>query len=98
MSNNWEAIEREADNYAKITKAGFVRGQFVELLDFLPTASVITKKFRNQSALVTERGVADLKCYIALNGPLTGKELETLLPLLPNVYKPCMDRVWSGPI
>jgi serine/threonine protein kinase len=76
MSNNWEAIEREADNYAKITKAGFLRGQFTELLDYLPTASVITKKFRNQSALVMERGVTDLKRYLSVNGPLKGKELR----------------------
>lgn len=76
MSNNWEAIEREADNYAKITKSGLLRGQFVSLLDFLPTASVITKKFRNNSALVMERGVVDLKRYLSMNGALTGKELR----------------------
>ena len=76
LSNNWEAIEREADNYAKITKAGLWRGQFVSLIDFLPTASVVTKKFRNQSALVMERGVTDLKRYISVNGPLQGKELR----------------------
>jgi len=76
ISNNWEAIEREADNYAKITKAGLWRGQFVSLIDFLPTASVVTKKFRNQSALVMERGVTDVKRYISLNGPLKGKELR----------------------
>jgi serine/threonine protein kinase len=76
ISKNWEAIEREADNYAKITKAGFFRGQFVELIDFLPTASVISKKFSNQSALIMDRGVADLKRYIALNGKLQGKELR----------------------
>jgi len=76
LSNNWEAIEREADNYAKITKAGFWRGQFVSLIDFLPTASVVTQKFKNQSALVMERGVTDLKRYISVNGPLKGKELR----------------------
>jgi serine/threonine protein kinase len=76
MSNNWEALEREADNYAKITKAGFFRGQFVALLDFLPTASIISPKFKSQSALVMERGVVDLKRYIAMNGKLEGKELR----------------------
>lgn len=76
MSSNWEALEREADNYTKITKAGFLRGQFVALLDFLPTASIISKKFKNQSALVMERGVADLKRYIAVNGKLEGRELR----------------------
>ena len=76
MSTNWEAIEREADNYAKITKAGLFRGQFVALIDFLPTASVLTKKFRNFSALVMERGVSDLKRYINMNGPLEGRELR----------------------
>lgn len=76
MSTNWEALEREADNYAKITKAGFLRGQFVGLLDFLPTASIISNKFKSQSALVMERGVVDLKRYIAVNGKLEGKELR----------------------
>ena len=76
ISSNWEAIEREADNYAKITKAGLWRGQYVSLIDFLPTASVVTKKFQGQSALVMERGVTDLKRYIAMNGPLEGKELR----------------------
>lgn len=76
MSTNWEALEREADNYAKITKAGFFRGQFVALLDFLPTASIISTKFKSQSALVMERGVVDLKRYVAMNGKLEGRELR----------------------
>jgi serine/threonine protein kinase len=76
MSTNWEALEREADNYARITKAGLLRGQFVSLLDFLPTASIISKKFISMSALVMERGVVDLKRYVAMNGKLEGKELR----------------------
>lgn len=76
ISSNWEAIEREADNYSKITKSGLIRGQFAELVDYLPTASVVTKKFKNQSALVMERGVTDLKRYIAVNGKLEGSELR----------------------
>jgi hypothetical protein len=76
VSKNWEAIEREAANYQKITKAGVTRGQFVSLIDFLPTASVITKRYGTSSALVMERGAVDLKRYIAMNGPLTGKELR----------------------
>lgn len=76
VSKNWEAIEREASNYQRITKSGVARGQFVSLIDFLPTASVITKKYDQSSALVMERGAVDLKRYIALNGPLKGKELR----------------------
>jgi serine/threonine protein kinase len=76
MSTNWEALEREADNYARITKAGLWRGQFVSLLDYLPTASVISKKFANMGALVMERGVVDVKRYISMNGKLEGKELR----------------------
>jgi Protein kinase domain len=76
ISTNWEAIQREADNYAKITKTGLIRGQFTELIDYLPIASVISKKFKSQSALVMERGVTDLKRYIAINGALTGAELR----------------------
>jgi serine/threonine protein kinase len=76
VSKNWEAIEREAENYAKITKAGFWRGQFVELLDFLPEASTFSKKFPNMSALVMERGALDLKRYISINGQLKGRRLR----------------------
>ena len=76
VSKNWEAIEREAANYNRITKAGVTRGQFVSLIDFLPTASVITKRYSSQSALVMERGAVDLKRYLTINGALTGKELR----------------------
>lgn len=76
VSKNWEAIEREAANYQRITKAGVTRGQFVSLIDFLPTASVITKRYAQQSALVMERGALDLKKYININGALDGKELR----------------------
>lgn len=76
MSKNWEAIQREADNYSKITKTGLIRGQFTDLIDYLPIASVITKKFKSQSALVMQRGVTDLKRYIAINGALNGPELR----------------------
>ena len=76
VSKNWEAIEREAANYNRITKSGVTRGQFVTLIDFMPTASVITKRYASESALVMERGAVDLKKYIAINGPLTGKELR----------------------
>jgi serine/threonine protein kinase len=76
LSKNWEAIEREAGNYAKITKSGFARGQFVQLIDYLPTASTETKKFKDLSALVMERGSLDLKRYLQINGPLEGKDLR----------------------
>ena len=76
MSKNWEALEREADNYAQITKAGLFRGQFVNLIDYLPTASIISKKFTTMSAIVMERGVIDLKRYVSMNGKLEGKELR----------------------
>lgn len=76
VSKNWEAIEREAANYNRITKAGVTRGQFVNLIDFLPTASVITKKYSLSSALVMERGAIDLKRYISINGALKGKQLR----------------------
>ena len=76
VSKNWEAIEREAANYNLITKAGVTRGQFVSLIDFLPTASVITKKYSLSSALVMERGAIDLKKYIGINGALKGRELR----------------------
>ncbi|KAL7580830.1 hypothetical protein ACA910_001105 [Epithemia clementina (nom. ined.)] len=76
ISANWEALEREAANYNRITKEGVTRGQFVTLYDYLPTASIITKKFSTQSAIVVERGTVDLKKYININGALEGKELR----------------------
>jgi len=76
LTANWEALEREASNYNRITKAGVTRGQFVFLMDYLPTASIITKKFAKESALVIERGTVDLKKYISINGRLEGKELR----------------------
>lgn len=76
LSANWEALEREASNYNTITKAGMTRGQFVTLVDYLPKASVITKSLSGLSALVIERGTIDMKKYIAVNGPLQGKELR----------------------
>jgi len=76
ISANWEALEREASNYNRITKGGFTRGQFVFLYDYWPTASVITKKFQKDAAIVVERGSVDLKKYIAINGRLEGKELR----------------------
>ena len=76
VSGNWEALEREAANYNRITKEGMTRGQFVTLYDYLPTASVITKKLSTQSAIVVERGTVDLKKYISINGALKGKELR----------------------
>ena len=76
LSSNFEAIDRENDNYGRITKSGFSRGQFVQLVKYFPTASEMARKFRSQSALVLERGVIDLKRYVAENGKLEGKELR----------------------
>jgi serine/threonine protein kinase len=76
ISNNWEALEREEENYRRITQSGFTRGQFVQLYDYLPTASLVTKKFQNFSALVMERGIIDLKRYISENGALSGRDLR----------------------
>lgn len=76
LSTNYEALDRENENYARITKSGLLKGQFVKLLEFYPVASEITKKFRNMSALVLERGMVDLRQYISTNGPLQGKELR----------------------
>ncbi|GKY91213.1 hypothetical protein MPSEU_000094000 [Mayamaea pseudoterrestris] len=76
ISKNWEALQREYENYGKITKTGLARGQFVGLLDYLPIAREGSAKFRNRSALVLERGSMDLRKYLAKNGPLTGRQLR----------------------
>lgn len=76
ISSNMEAMDREANNFAKITRSGLSRGKFVKLVDVLMPASIITKKFGSMAALVLERGVVDLKRYIGENGALEGKELR----------------------
>jgi serine/threonine protein kinase len=76
LSKNWEAIEREHDNYSKITKTGVARGQFVRCLNYFPTASEVTRKYKDESALILERGRMDLKRYVSVNGKLNGKELR----------------------
>ena len=76
VSNNWEAMEREAKNYARITK-GLTRGKFTQLYDYIESpASLVTKKFSSFSALVLEHGAMDLKRYVAEQGRLEGKELR----------------------
>lgn len=77
VSNNWEAIEREAENYARITKSGFTRGKFVTLIDYFETASTTSKRLSKASVIIIERGVMDLKRYVALNGQLNGRDLRS---------------------
>lgn len=76
LSNNWEALDREARNYAQITKKPLLKGKFVDLIKFYPIASELTTALKTQSALVMERGTTNLKQYVAANGALKGTELR----------------------
>jgi serine/threonine protein kinase len=98
LSTNWESIEREAGNYDKITKSGFTRGQFVNLIAFLPEASTQkTKLFKDVSALVMERGVMDLKKFLQMNGALEGKELRDAASAVTQCLQACHQSglVWT---
>lgn len=76
LSSNFEALDREARNYAKITKKALFKGKFVDLIKYFPIASEVTSALKKQSALVMERGTSDLKEYVAYNGALKGKKLR----------------------
>ena len=74
LSSNVESIEREADNYRKVT-SGRKTGLFVKYYDYVVPAGT-SAPFNTQCALVMERGEEDLKAFIARNGPLEGKQLR----------------------
>jgi Protein kinase domain len=76
ISTNLEAISREYENYRKLSFLGIARtGRFVRCYEFFPVAGY-DKRFRNQCALVMERGAQDLKSYLTAKGRLEGKELR----------------------
>jgi serine/threonine protein kinase len=74
ISKNLESLEREFENYQKVT-SGLNRGSFVKFLDFYTPAGD-SKGFVTQSAIIMERGIKDLKAFIEENGPLQGKALR----------------------
>eukprot|EP00584_Thalassiosira_punctigera_P026591 CAMPEP_0172577786 /NCGR_PEP_ID=MMETSP1067-20121228/138407_1 /TAXON_ID=265564 ORGANISM="Thalassiosira punctigera, Strain Tpunct2005C2" /NCGR_SAMPLE_ID=MMETSP1067 /ASSEMBLY_ACC=CAM_ASM_000444 /LENGTH=648 /DNA_ID=CAMNT_0013370477 /DNA_START=221 /DNA_END=2166 /DNA_ORIENTATION=+ len=67
-SPNKEAMKREFANYQKVS-SGLKRGSFIRRLEFLPTAG---SEMPDQSALVMQRGVADVKAFM----PKVGGRLE----------------------
>ncbi|KAG7370865.1 serine/threonine protein kinase [Nitzschia inconspicua] len=76
ISTNLEAISREYENYRKLSFLGIARtGKFVRCYEFFPVAGY-DKRFRNQCALVIERGAQDLKSFLNAKGKLEGKELR----------------------
>mmetsp|Transcript_41566 Transcript_41566/g.99631 ORF Transcript_41566/g.99631 Transcript_41566/m.99631 type:complete len:543 (+) Transcript_41566:182-1810(+) len=75
ISTNIEAISREYENYKKLSFLGFATGRFVRCYEFFPVAGY-EKRFRNQCALVIERGQQDLKSFLNSRGRLEGKELR----------------------
>ncbi len=75
VSTNLEAVSREYENYRKLSFLGIARGKFVKCHEFFPVAGY-DKRFRNQCALVLERGAQDLKTLLNSRGRLEGKELR----------------------
>lgn len=75
VSTNLEAVAREYENYRKLSFLGIARGKFVKCHEFFPVAGY-DKRFRNQCALVLEKGAQDLKSFLTSRGRLQGKELR----------------------
>ena len=67
-SKNQEAMKREYNNYQKVS-AGMKRGSFIRRVEFMPVAG---NEMQDKSALVMERGVADVKAFM----PKVGGRLE----------------------
>eukprot|EP00579_Thalassiosira_antarctica_P001664 CAMPEP_0201869070 /NCGR_PEP_ID=MMETSP0902-20130614/2724_1 /ASSEMBLY_ACC=CAM_ASM_000551 /TAXON_ID=420261 /ORGANISM="Thalassiosira antarctica, Strain CCMP982" /LENGTH=618 /DNA_ID=CAMNT_0048394511 /DNA_START=248 /DNA_END=2104 /DNA_ORIENTATION=- len=67
-SPNKEAMKREYANYQKVS-SGLKRGSFIRRVEFLPVAG---SEMPDQSALVMQRGVADVKAFM----PKVGGRLE----------------------
>jgi hypothetical protein len=68
VSANKEAMKREFNNYQKVA-AGFKRGDFIKRIEFLPVAG---REMPDKSALVMQRGIADVKAFM----PKVGGKLE----------------------
>jgi hypothetical protein len=75
VSKNIEAVSREFENYQRINFPGIAQGCFVQCIDYLPVAGY-EDIFRNQCALVLERGARDLKSFLDSRGRLEGSELR----------------------
>ena len=67
-SSNTEAMKREVANYQKVERA-LKRGSFIKRVEFLPLAG---SEMPDKSAIVMERGVADVKAFM----PKVGGKLE----------------------
>eukprot|EP01082_Thalassiosira_pseudonana_P007860 g6450.t1 g6450 contig23:489575-491568(-) len=68
VSQNKEAMKREFANYQKVS-AGLKKGHFIRRNEFLPVAG---NEMPDKSALVMQRGVADVKAFM----PKVGGRLE----------------------
>lgn len=75
ISANIEAVSREFENYQRLRFPGIDQGRFVQCIEYLPVAGY-EEKFREQCALVLERGARDLKSFLDSRGRLQGKELR----------------------
>ena len=64
ISPNFEAIQREDDNYNRVC-SGLFKGRFVEKTEFLPSTGGVGKEFASTCALVIETGRKDLKSLLS---------------------------------
>ena len=65
-------MKREYNNYQKVS-AGMKRGSFIRRVEFMPVAG---NEMQDKSALVMERGVADVKAFILKQICATSEELS----------------------
>eukprot|EP00980_Cylindrotheca_fusiformis_P004625 scaffold990_cov108-Cylindrotheca_fusiformis.AAC.2 len=75
VSTNIEAVSREFENYQRISFPGIPQGRFVQCIEYLPVAGY-EATFRDQCAIVLERGARDLKSFLDSRGRLQGGELR----------------------
>jgi hypothetical protein len=64
ISPNFEAIQREDENYNRVC-SGLFQGRFVEKTEFLPNTGGDSKDFASTCALVIESGRKDLKSLLS---------------------------------
>mmetsp|Transcript_16919 Transcript_16919/g.35775 ORF Transcript_16919/g.35775 Transcript_16919/m.35775 type:complete len:654 (-) Transcript_16919:354-2315(-) len=88
FSPNKEAMKREHANYQKVS-SGLKRGSFVRRVEFFPAAG---SEMPDQSALVMQRGVADVKAFMPKVG---GKLEEELLMDCALTALRCMESLHS---
>ena len=66
LSSNLEALEREVQNYERVSEQAKEKNLFVQVHGYLPKADPNDDELKHQGALVMERGNKDLQVRIYL--------------------------------